>query len=303
MNTTQLESFVGVATELSFSKAAQSLHLSQPTVSHQVSSLEDELGTQLLTRSTRSVRLTEDGVSFLGYAQEILELEARGRRMLAHGRRRGDHALRIGVHDGLEARLVAPSLRALRKEVPDLSPLLRMGPSGALREMLRDGAIDVLLEHRDPDGPRDSATTFRLVRECPAACVCAPDHPLAERPSLRLEDLTQGGCMAVGEPRRSPGAIVELQRRAGAHVAPQNVMMAYNAEIALALASAGVAFTVQADIPAMHVPALVHVPLGGLESVGFGVRVRRGRRAGLVDHFIDAFAECLDREPDWGADR
>lgn len=54
MNTMQLSCFVEVAAQLSFSKAAEALHMSQPTVSHQIKALEDELGCALLVRSTRT---------------------------------------------------------------------------------------------------------------------------------------------------------------------------------------------------------------------------------------------------------
>lgn len=71
MNTMQLRCFVEVAALISFSKAAEALHVSQPTVSHQIKALEDELGCALLVRSTRTVRLTDDGFAFLEYANDI----------------------------------------------------------------------------------------------------------------------------------------------------------------------------------------------------------------------------------------
>ena len=61
MNTTQLECFVEVANYLNFSKAAQQLRLSQPAVSHQINTLEDELGVKLFHRTSKSVRLTQEG--------------------------------------------------------------------------------------------------------------------------------------------------------------------------------------------------------------------------------------------------
>ena len=82
--------------------------------------------------------------------------------------------------------------------------------------------------------------------------------------------------MAVGDPHHCAAAIVDLQRKASAHLPAEAIMMGYNIEIALALANAGVAFTVQADIPAMQVPPLRYVPVEGLPSVSLGVRVRRG---------------------------
>ena len=64
MNTTQLECFVEVANYLNFSKAAQQLRLSQPAVSHQINTLEDELGVKLFHRTSKSVRLTQEGYLF-----------------------------------------------------------------------------------------------------------------------------------------------------------------------------------------------------------------------------------------------
>lgn len=105
MNTMQLSCFVEVAAQLSFSKAAEALHVSQPTVSHQIKALEDELGCAMLVRSTRTVRLTDDGFAFLEYANDILDLAARAERRLKHKQRPSSLLLRIGVHDGLEAQL------------------------------------------------------------------------------------------------------------------------------------------------------------------------------------------------------
>ena len=74
MNTTQLECFLAVADYLNFSRAAQHLRLTQPAVSHQVKTLEDELGVALFQRTSKKVRLTQEGHMFLQYAGKILQL-------------------------------------------------------------------------------------------------------------------------------------------------------------------------------------------------------------------------------------
>lgn len=74
MNTTQLECFLAVADFLNFSRAAQHLRLTQPAVSHQVKTLEDELGVALFQRTSKQVRLTQEGHMFLQYAGKILQL-------------------------------------------------------------------------------------------------------------------------------------------------------------------------------------------------------------------------------------
>ena len=74
MNTTQLECFLAVADNLNFSRAAEQLRLTQPAVSHQINSLEDELGVKLFNRTSKSVRLTQAGYLYTQYAGEILRL-------------------------------------------------------------------------------------------------------------------------------------------------------------------------------------------------------------------------------------
>lgn len=78
-------------------QGAEALHVSQPTVSHQIKALEDELGCALLVRSTRTVRLTDDDFAFLEYANDILDLAARAERRLKHKQRPSSQQLRIGA--------------------------------------------------------------------------------------------------------------------------------------------------------------------------------------------------------------
>ena len=74
MDIKQLEAFVNVARHNSFSKAADAIFLTQPTISAHIHSLENELGVQLLVRSTKKVHLTKTGKEFFAYAQNILTL-------------------------------------------------------------------------------------------------------------------------------------------------------------------------------------------------------------------------------------
>ena len=72
-----LRYFLNVAKEQSFTKAAQQLHITQPTLSRQLAALEEELGVTLFARSGRNITLTEEGILFKRRALEILDLEER----------------------------------------------------------------------------------------------------------------------------------------------------------------------------------------------------------------------------------
>ena len=73
MNTIQLECFAAVAEHLNFSKASRVLKITQPAVSHQIQTLEEELEVKLFSRTSKSVSLTQEGLLFLADAQLILK--------------------------------------------------------------------------------------------------------------------------------------------------------------------------------------------------------------------------------------
>ena len=73
MDLRQLRFFVAVATDLSFTKAAKRLHVSQPPLSHQINLLEAELGTRLFDRTSRSVQLSDTGKALLPHAIAVFE--------------------------------------------------------------------------------------------------------------------------------------------------------------------------------------------------------------------------------------
>jgi len=79
----RLRAFVAVAETGNFTRAARRLHLTQPTVSVQVRSLEDSIGCALFDRNAQFVRLTTDGEAMLGYARELLAVLARARQQFA----------------------------------------------------------------------------------------------------------------------------------------------------------------------------------------------------------------------------
>ncbi len=295
MNTMQLSCFVEVAVTLSFSKAAENLHVSQPTVSHQVKALEQEMGCQLLVRSTRSVHLTEEGMAFLGYASDILDLADRARRRIAQGKSPDAHHLGIGVGAGYEAQLFASTIRRMSKEDEAFEPVLRMGPNSALIDMLEGGSIDVALSYRDPAGEAAGATVFRQLFTVPAAVVCADDHALAGLATTTSGELVRAGKLALPNPRNCPAAIVHTQRAIAAMLDQADIMVCANAEIALAIAASGVACAIIPDIPALHRREVSFVPIEDVDPIVIGVRVRRGRRPALLDRFIAVLSEELQR--------
>ena len=80
MNTFQLTCFLAVADTLNFARAAELLHVTQPAVTAQIHSLEKEMNVKLFKRTTRSVKMTEEGLIFLDDAKRIVEISQRAKK-------------------------------------------------------------------------------------------------------------------------------------------------------------------------------------------------------------------------------
>src|SRR5271156_853774 len=141
----QLQYFVAVAEEASFTKAAARVHVAQPGVSAQVRRLESELGQQLLDRSDRSVRLTEAGTTILPYARAALDAVANARLAIDElaGLVRGQ--VTVGMVSGCALPLLAQLLAEFHQAYPGVSIALTEENSDRLVELLNQGQLDLAL--------------------------------------------------------------------------------------------------------------------------------------------------------------
>jgi DNA-binding transcriptional LysR family regulator len=183
----QLEAFTAVATELHFGRAAERLHLSPPTLSELIRRLERELGTPLLTRTTRRVALTSAGAELLARSKVILDEVAAAR--AAVRRVAGGEAglVRVGLTPPV-APVLGPHLRELSaRETPEVAVELRRMWLPSLTAALASGDIDVAITCAlVPE--RDGIVTEIFCGE-PLLVGVRPGHRLAGRDQIALADL------------------------------------------------------------------------------------------------------------------
>lgn len=98
MNTFQLSCFLAVAETLNFARAAEQLHVTQPAVTQQIHSLEKELGVTLFHRTTRIVRITGEGLAFLGDARRMVDISIQAKKRFEHPGQEAIRNLSVGCH-------------------------------------------------------------------------------------------------------------------------------------------------------------------------------------------------------------
>lgn len=185
-----LQYFLAVAREQSISAAAQSLHLSQPTLSTQLKGLEEELGKQLLVRGrkgSRKVTLTEEGMILRKRAEEILKLvqKAETEIMLSDDNIAGD--ICIGAGETQIIRVFAKAAQALQKRHPNIHYQIFSGNAFYVMEQLDKGLIDFGLVYDWVDLTKYEAVKVPIKDVW--GVLMRKDSPLAQKQSISPEDL------------------------------------------------------------------------------------------------------------------
>jgi DNA-binding transcriptional LysR family regulator len=183
----QLEAFVAVARELHFGRAAEKLHIGQPTLSDMIRRLEREVGTSLLTRSTRRVALTQAGAELFGRAVSILD-DVEGAAAAVRRLVDGDAGtVRLGITPPA-APVLAPHLtRSLHQVAPEVEFTVQRMWLPDLQQAIGAGALDVALTCGPVSDPPGILSEVFCAE--PVVVGLREDHRLADREVLDLSEL------------------------------------------------------------------------------------------------------------------
>ena len=187
-----LRYFVAVAEELNFSRAAERLHMAQPPLSAAIRQLEQELGTELFLRTTREVRLTEAGRTFLDGARRTLAELDRARSDAQRAGAGEIGQLRIGFSWSARFETLPAIGRSFRQTHPDVSLLAEEMWNARMLPALRSGAIDLAVSLCPEIAGEFS---YMRVRNEPVIALLARSHPLATEREIELRALADEGFL------------------------------------------------------------------------------------------------------------
>ena len=282
MNSAQIRCFLTVADTLNFARAAEQLHVTQPAVTHQLQTLEEELGVKLFHRTTRTVRLTEAGGLFLADARQMAALEQRALHRFARGG--AAQWLALGCLNGLTLALLAAPLAALRAQHPALHPRLEVIPFRHIYQQLEEGDLDAVLDLRAPDAPA-GRFRYRELAQLPLYALCAPGSPLAGCAQLAAAQLAAEPLVLLA-PHAAPPALRRVQETLLGDHAPDALHICDSTEALTALSAAGYGTAVLPLLPGAAPPGLARVPLAGVQALSFGAYYKTLRDRPLLKEFL-----------------
>ena len=181
-----LNYFLMVSQEENITKAAQLLHVTQPTLSRQLMQLEDELGVKLFERSNHSIVLTSDGLLLKRRAQEIVSLAEKTKRELTTEKELSGE-IEIGSGEFKSFSLLADVIAAFSEKHPGVRFHLNSGNADTIKERLENGGLDIGLLADPVDISRYEFT--RLPQKETWGIIAHNDFAIAKRPFVTPKDL------------------------------------------------------------------------------------------------------------------
>ncbi len=182
-----LRYFLAVVREESITKASEVLHITQPTLSRQLSQMEEEIGVRLFERGTRKIKLTNEGILLRRRAEEIIQLVDTTERELVEQDEQVEGKISIGCGEIASVQMLPELIRTFREKYTRVSFDIFTATADLVKEQMDKGLIDIglLLEPVN----MEKYDFIRLDMKENWVVLMRPDDPLAEKENVTAEDL------------------------------------------------------------------------------------------------------------------
>lgn len=217
-----LRYFLALVQEGTVSNAAKALHVTQPTLSRQLSDLEKSFGKQLFERGSKRIALTDDGVRLREYAEAIVALADKAEAELSQPELAVSGDVHIGCGETDALRIVLRAAKRLRAEYPEVRFHLASGTTADLMDRFHDGRFDFLLECELVQRP--DCESLRLPALDTWGVLMRKDDPLATKDAIRMDDLADRALITSRQGTKTG----KLREWAGKAADAWNVVATYN---------------------------------------------------------------------------
>ncbi len=222
MSDRRLQVFHTVAKVMSFTKAAETLHMTQPAVTFQVKQLEDFFNTRLFDRTHNKITLTEAGKVVYDYSGQVLELYDRMNSDVREMTGEVTGTLVVGASTTVAEYMLPSLLGAFKKQYDDVNIRLQVGNTDAIVAMVENNMIDFGLVEAPV---RNKNLDVHICRIDEMQLICPKNHPLAKRDKVTVEDIRKYGYVSREEGSGSRAVIDAYMKEQGMSYSDLNVVM------------------------------------------------------------------------------
>jgi DNA-binding transcriptional LysR family regulator len=289
----RLRAFHAVAKHLSFTKAADALFMTQPSVTFQVKQLEEQFDTRLFDRTQGRISLTQAGATAFQYAERILELYAEMEARMSEMTGQEAGPLLIGASTTLAEFLLPRIVGEFKVRHPGVVPRLLVANSEQVQERVAERSLDVGFIEGDS---HSASLATEVCCQDELFVVVAPGHPLARQSAIAPPTLGEHAYIGRETGSGTREVIDNYLRKAGMSLEALNVVMEASSPEALkGLVATGVGFSIMSgaavDLETRH-GVLVRIPLAPRLMRQLSVVTAKERIHGRVVNDFVAFAKA-----------
>ncbi|WP_102348901.1 LysR family transcriptional regulator [Bacillus sp. Marseille-P3661] len=213
--------FVTVAREMSFAQASHILHLSQPSVTARIQTLETELGKTLFDRKRRNLQLTKEGEAFLPFGLQLLEIQSEAKEKLNSLNDTLEGKITIGATALWSVYILPSILGDILKKYPGVEIKVVTGNTVGIANMLSKNQVDIGLVSSEV---KKKGVMEYHIAECSLSLICSPDHPFASR-TIDMEEMLKAPMVTY---QQNSDAWKTIKRIYSMYGSSPNVVMELN---------------------------------------------------------------------------
>lgn len=299
----RLQVFHTVAKVMSFTKAAETLHMTQPAVTFQVKQLEDFFNTRLFDRTHNKITLTDAGKVVYDYSDQILELYEKMNSDVREMTGEVTGTLVIGASTTIAEYMLPSLLGAFKKQYDDVNIRLQVGNTDAIVSMVENNMIDLGLVEAPVHNKNLEVDVCRIDE---MQLICPKTHPLAKRDKVTVEEFRKYGYITREEGSGSRTVIDTYIREQGLTYSDLKVVMELGSPEAVKMAvesDVGIAIVSRSTLAKeLKLDTLVAIPLDPPILRPFShVRQKHKFRHRAVGELLEfAVGYCRDRAVELG---
>ena len=288
MNTQQLRCFIMVADKLSFTKAAQELFFSVPTVTHHIQNLETELGTKLFIREKKGVTLTPAGKAFYPSAADIIMRYDTAVQSIKS--QSEFEVFNIGCTSHAEMTMLTSVFSEFRKKYPNIVPHIETDNFDKILDMFESHQLDIVFATNNMLKKRKGNYNFSKLGTRVGHAVVDKAHPIAQKEEISFEELENETVIGLNRafvPSATENKVTKLMQL---HHLKSRDILCEDDRLALSLCKAGYGIAV---LPSYCIPeyfdaiGLACVPIKESQLIIYGMITRKEEQKEYYRYFIN----------------
>lgn len=286
MELRQLEYFRMVSRLNNVTRAAERLHVAQPSITVAIKKLEEELGVQLFDRSQKKITLTSEGRVFLDRVEQILGMLEEAVIEMQDYQELKKGTIKVGVPPMIGSFIFPEIFAAFRKQYPQIDFIITEDGSIAVRELLEEGVLDLgMIIMKEESKYLDTV----LIQENQIVACLPLDHPLADKTTISFDDLRKEKFIMLKEDTYHRKVILEECEKSGYY--PEIIISSSQTETIRALVASGLGISFLLESIAKRKKDLVSIPLVNPLTISIAIAWKKDKYLSKASKAFISFAE------------